>query len=76
MSSDPILSLDNTQDASALTRMLEMLFEPSEPLKSSLVPSVLLRLTAAEQPPVSYNALIDMWAETHKGGHMSRRLTS
>lgn len=54
------LRLEDARDANVLTNLLSLLFEPTEPLRSLLVPSVLLRLTARSEPPSSYNELIDI----------------
>lgn len=67
MSTDPVLSLDSIKDADSLSRLLCLLFEPSPPLRTLLVPLVLLRLTAADTPPPSYTALVDLCAEVAAG---------
>ncbi|RSH85250.1 hypothetical protein EHS25_005057 [Saitozyma podzolica] len=56
----PSLALEDSRNADSLTHLLSTLFEPSPPLHSLLVPSVLLRLTATTTPPPSYSALIDL----------------
>lgn len=66
-SSQPILPLEDLTSASSLTSLLSLLFEPSPPLRSLLVPSVLLRLTALDSPPDSYNQPIDICADVAGG---------
>jgi hypothetical protein len=63
----PSLALEDSRNADSLTHLLSTLFEPSPPLHSLLVPSVLLRLTATTTPPSSYSALIDLCAEVASG---------
>ncbi|GFZ48131.1 hypothetical protein JCM24511_05879 [Saitozyma sp. JCM 24511] len=63
----PSLALEDSRNADSLTHLLSTLFEPSPPLHSLLVPSVLLRLTATTTPPPSYSALIDLCAEVASG---------
>jgi hypothetical protein len=67
MGPDPVLSLDSYRDAQSLTGLLSLLFEPSEPLRTLLVPSVLLRLTASEPPVSTYTALVDICANVAEG---------
>jgi hypothetical protein len=62
-----ILALRDVNDATTLTSILSTLFEPSPPLNSLLVRSVLLRLTAADPPISSYNKLVDICAEVAEG---------
>lgn len=66
-SSQPMLALEDLTSASSLTSLLSLLFEPSPPLRSLLVPSVLLRLTALDSPPDSYNQPIDICADVAGG---------
>ena len=67
MATDPNLVLDDLQSADSLTSLLSLLLEPSPPLRSLLVPSVLLRLTARQSPPSSYNEVIDICAKVAEG---------
>ncbi|KAK4687190.1 hypothetical protein P7C73_g2933, partial [Tremellales sp. Uapishka_1] len=67
MADTEILALHSLSDEQNLTALLSLLFEPSPPLHSLLVPSVLLRLVAAEAPPTSYNHLIDICAQVAEG---------
>ncbi|WVQ86043.1 hypothetical protein IAT38_008211 [Cryptococcus sp. DSM 104549] len=55
--------IESCADAQTLTTLLALLFEPSPPLHSLLVPSVLLRLTARSEVPASYNEIIDICQE-------------
>lgn len=54
--------LASLSDADRLSALLWQLFEPTEVLRSHLVPALLLRLSAAPTCP-TYNQLIDMCAE-------------
>ncbi|KAK8850509.1 hypothetical protein IAR55_004427 [Kwoniella newhampshirensis] len=63
---DPILALEDCTSADSLTQLLTLLFEPSDPLRDLLVPSVLLRLTTRTSPPSTYNELIDICEEVAK----------
>ena len=62
-SDQPILALEDLSSATSLTSLLALLFEPSPPLQTLLVPSVLLRLTSRTEPPESYNKLVDICVE-------------
>jgi len=66
-SDQPILALEDLTSSTSLTTLLSLLFEPSPPLKTLLVPSVLLRLTSLDTPPASYSQLIDVCSEVAEG---------
>ncbi len=66
-SDQPILTLEDLTSSTSLTTLLSLLFEPSPPLKTLLVPSVLLRLTSLDTPPASYSQLIDVCSEVAEG---------
>ena len=62
-----ILKLEDCHQADTLTQLLSLLFEPTPELQSLLVPSVLLRLTARQTPPRSYEELIDICQQVAEG---------
>lgn len=64
--SDGIPSLATLQNIDSLTIVLSTLFEPSPPLHTLLVPSVLERLSSSSLPQ-SYNQLIDICANVAEG---------
>ncbi|WVO20500.1 uncharacterized protein IAS62_001797 [Cryptococcus decagattii] len=75
--SDDIPSLGALQNIDSLTIVLSTLFEPSPPLHTLLVPSVLKRLSSLSLPR-SYNQLIDIcanvaeeWSWEQKGEFLS-----
>lgn len=64
-----LLSLSSLTSQKYLQTLLETLFEPTPPLETLLVPSVLLRLTAQVEAPstASYAALVDLCDEVASG---------
>ncbi|ADV19789.1 hypothetical protein I305_00307 [Cryptococcus gattii E566] len=64
--SDDIPPLAALQNIDSLTIVLSTLFEPSPPLHTLLVPSVLERLSSPSLPQ-SYNQLIDICANVAEG---------
>ncbi|ORX41058.1 Oxo-4-hydroxy-4-carboxy-5-ureidoimidazoline decarboxylase [Kockovaella imperatae] len=61
---DPsMLKVEDCQDADTLNALLSLLLEPTPELRSHLVPSVLLRLTARENPPSTFGEIVSLCQE-------------